>query len=226
MRKPEAIIFDMDGTLFKTETLLIPAHDRLFQRLKEEGYYEGETPPVEIMLGSLGMLLEDIWKRVLPDASDAARARADELLIEEEIAGLKGTDSELYPGVAQTLAELKKHGVKLFVASNGLEPYIEAVVDAHGLREYFDGLYSAGGHQTSSKVDLVKLLLTEHDIEYAWMVGDRSSDVEAGKKNDLKVIGCAYAGFGRDEELKDADVLINDFDEILTMYKETAFLTA
>ncbi|MOA70685.1 bifunctional 5'-methylthioadenosine/S-adenosylhomocysteine nucleosidase/phosphatase [compost metagenome] len=50
------------------------------------------------------------------------------------------------------------------------------------------------------------------------MVGDRSSDVEAGKKNGQTVIGCAYAGFGNGTELQGADVLITNFDELLDLY--------
>ena len=89
MKRPQAMIFDMDGTLFKTETLLIPATARLFARLQNEGLYDGPVPTNEAMLSSLGMLLDDIWKRVIPTASDEARARANELLLEEELAGLK-----------------------------------------------------------------------------------------------------------------------------------------
>lgn len=52
------------------------------------------------------------------------------------------------------------------------------------------------------------------------MVGDRSSDVEAGKMNHQTVIGCAYAGFGRDEELAGSDALISEFAELLRLYEE------
>lgn len=90
LRKPEAMIFDMDGTLFQTETLLLPAYHQLFDTLRAEGHFEGETPPEERMLGSLGMLLEDIWKVVMPEASVAAHRRADELLLQLEIEGLDG----------------------------------------------------------------------------------------------------------------------------------------
>ena len=53
--------------------------------------------------------------------------------------------------------------------------------------------------------------LDEHDIRDAWMVGDRSSDVEAGKENGQTVIGRRYAGFGGEQELKGSDVVIHSF---------------
>lgn len=218
--RPEAMIFDMDGTLFQTETVLLPAYHKLFDTLRSEGLYTSPTPPQERLLGSLGMLLEDIWKVVMPDGSPQAHARANELLLQLELEGLAGGETLLYPEVKETLEELHRRGVKLFVASNGLEHYISGIVETHGLAALFDGLYSAGKHGTLSKVDLVKLLLDENGVKSAWMVGDRSSDVEAGKKNGLCAVGCAYAGFGNDEELKGADVLISSFAELIKLYEE------
>lgn len=220
LNKPEAMIFDMDGTLFKTETLLLPVFHQLFDQLREEKLYAGETPSEELMLSCLGMLLEDIWKKVIPNHGEAVHRRADELLLELELDGLKRLDTELYPQVAQTLKQLKQHGVRLFVASNGLEHYVKGVADAHGILPLFDGLYSAGEYKTATKVDLVKLLMDNHQVDSAWMVGDRSSDVEAGKKNGQTVIGCAYAGFGQGQELAGADVLIHSFEELVTLYDE------
>ncbi|MCJ8010165.1 HAD hydrolase-like protein [Paenibacillus sp. KQZ6P-2] len=222
LKRPEAMIFDMDGTLFQTESVLLPAYHKLFDTLRSEGLYTAPTPPEERMLGSLGMLLEDIWKVVMPDGSEEAHNRANELLLQLELEGLAGGETLLYPEVKETLEALHEQGVKLYVASNGLEHYISGIVDTHELAKLFDGLYSAGKHGTLSKVDLVKLLLEENHVKSAWMVGDRSSDVEAGKKNELGVIGCAYAGFGNHEELKGSDVLISSFSELLKLYEEAA----
>ncbi|OOC63007.1 HAD family hydrolase [Paenibacillus ihbetae] len=218
--KPEAMIFDMDGTLFQTETLLLPAYHKLFDILREEGHYEGETPAEELMLSCLGMLLPDIWKKVLPDGTPEAHRRADELLLQLELEGLKNEAAVLYPGVKETLEELRRRGVRLFVASNGLEHYVKGIAEARGIMPLFEGIYSAGEHQTSTKVDLVRLLLDQHDIGQAWMVGDRSSDVEAGKENGQTVIGCHYAGFGADQELKGADVVIHSFSQLLRLHDQ------
>ncbi|MFF2480624.1 HAD family hydrolase [Paenibacillus sp. NPDC058071] len=211
--KPEAIIFDMDGTLFETETLLRSVHERLFATLREEGLY-GETPPIEHVLACLGMLLDDIWRNLMPDSSEAARERANELFLQYEVEDLIAGKGSLYPNTAETLRQLKAQGIKLFVASNGLESYVKEVAKYRGIADLFEGLYSAGEFQTSSKVDLVRRLLEDHGIRSAWMVGDRSSDVEAGKRNELIVIGCAYAGYGRDSELDGSDALISGMAEL------------
>lgn len=44
--------------------------------------------------------------------------------------------------------------------------------------------------------------------------------MEAGVENGQTVIGCAYAGFGREDELKGSSALLNDFTELLTLYKQ------
>ncbi|WP_405173816.1 HAD family hydrolase [Paenibacillus sp. FSL H8-0260] len=218
LNKPEAIVFDMDGTLFQTESLLLPAYHKMFDILREEGLYVGPTPPEERILGCLGMLLADIWKNVMPEADEAVHRRADELLLQLEIEGLEAGGTLLYPQVVETLTALKERGVKLFVASNGLEDYIHSIVVVHELKALFEGLYSAGGQGTATKTELLRILLDNHGISSAWMVGDRSSDVQAGKGNGQTVIGCAYAGFGRQDELKGSDVIITSFDELVDLY--------
>jgi phosphoglycolate phosphatase len=218
LKRPEAIVFDMDGTLFQTESLLLPAYHKMFDILREEGLYAGPTPPEERILGSLGMLLDQIWKNVMPEAGENVHRRADELLLQLEIEGLKAGGTLLYPQVVQTLVALKERGVRLFVASNGLEDYIHSIVVVHELKALFEGLYSAGGQGTATKTELLRILLDNHGIGSAWMVGDRSSDVEAGLGNAQTVIGCAYAGFGKQDELKGSDVIITSFEQLLVLY--------
>jgi phosphoglycolate phosphatase len=215
--QPEAMIFDLDGTLFKTETSIIPAYHAAFEQLRQEGLFSGETPPDERILGSLGMLLEQIWENVMPEASQETRSRADELLLHYQVEGLKKGIGELYPEVESTLKELHQRGIRLFTASNGLETYVKKVIEYKGLSSLFEGLYTAGEFNTRSKVDLVRLLLERYRIGSAWMIGDRSSDVEAGKENGLTVIGCNYGGFSKPDELEGSNVIITSFSELASL---------
>ncbi|MFC3798405.1 HAD family hydrolase [Cohnella sp. GCM10012308] len=216
---PEAMLFDLDGTLFRTETLLKEVHRRVFATLREEGLYIAPEPPVERLLGSLGMLLEHIWQKVMPDGSQAAQDRANELLLQYELEELENGRGELYEGVPEVLGELKSRGVRLYVASNGLEDYVKEVPRLRGIGDLFEGFYSAGEYATSSKVELVRLLLEQSGAKSAWMVGDRHSDVEAGKGNGLFTVGCDYAGFRREGELDEADVRIASFSELLELVR-------
>jgi len=217
LQKPAAMIFDLDGTLFQTETIVIEAFHLTYAKLREENLYHGDVPADQDILGCLGMLLEHIWERLMPNASLEVRERANVLMHEYENELLDRGQGKLYPGVAETLQALKDQGIRLFVGSNGLEGYVKDVTRIMGIDHIFEGLYSAGEYQTATKVDLVRILLENHQVPTAWMVGDRSSDIEAGKKNQITAIGCDYAGFRKSGELEGADAIITSFDELLNL---------
>lgn len=209
-----AVLFDMDGTLLQTEKLATPAFIRTFEDLRDQKLWDGPTPTERELTNVLGMTLDQVWKTLLPDASHDVRHKADRLMLEHEHNLLKEGVTDLYPGVRHVLQELKKHGAALFVASNGLEGYIDSVCNYFDLKPFFTDLYSAGRFQTKSKNDLVKKLLTDYQIQQAVMVGDRHSDIEAGRANGLKTIGCDF-GFANPGELDQADVIVQQFEAIL-----------
>jgi phosphoglycolate phosphatase len=213
MTIPYAVLFDMDGTLLQTEKLAIPAFQKTFADLRERGLWDGQTPGEDKLTNVLGMTISQLWETLLPDASEETRAIADRFMLENEILLLKQDVTDLYPGVREQLHELHKKGVSLFVASNGLEEYIDAVCEHFSLKPLFTDLYSAGRFHTKAKSDLVAKLLKDYRIENGVMVGDRHSDVEAGKTNGLFTIGCDF-GFARPGELDQADIVIRQFDEL------------
>ncbi|MFC4075454.1 HAD hydrolase-like protein [Salinithrix halophila] len=212
------IIFDMDGTLFQTEKVAVPAFHRTFQRLNEEGLYTGERPDDSQVQSVFGMTQADIWENLLPGSSDSVKEQADRWWLEDELDCLKEEMGALYPGVEETLRELDGRGWRLFVASNGLGPYIRGVIRTFSLEDLIEEGYSAGEHAIGEKDRLVGKLMKEQGIDSGYMVGDRSSDVRAGKANGLTVIGCRYAGFpqfGEGDELTGADGVIDAFPQLL-----------
>ncbi|MFC3798397.1 hypothetical protein [Cohnella sp. GCM10012308] len=60
----------------------------------------------------------------------------------------------------------------------------------------------------------MRLLFERSERKSAWTVGDRHSDVEAGKGNGLFTVGCDYAEFRREGELEVADVRIASFSKL------------
>lgn len=210
-----AVLFDMDGTLLQTEKLATPAFLRTFDDLRKQQLWDGRTPTESELTNVLGMTLEDLWKTLLPDANHEVKLVADRLMLQHELDLLKEGITDLYPGVREVLRELKSKDVSLFVASNGLEKYIDAVCEHFGLKAVFTDLYSAGRFQTKSKNDLVSQLINDYAIQQAVMVGDRRSDVEAGKANQLLTIGCDF-GFAKPGELEQADQIITQFDQLIT----------
>lgn len=216
----EAFIFDLDGTLFQTDLVAVPAFHRTHRRLQEQGLYQGNPPTDEQVKSVFGMTPDGVWERLMPGASDEAKKIADDWWLQDELDCLAEGMGELYPGVDRGLEVIHRQGFRLFVASNGRDPYVRGVLRAFGISSWFTGIYSAGEREVFDKNRLVALLMKEHQVNSGWMVGDRSSDVQAGKANGLTVIGCRYAGFPRfsdRKELEGADRLIDSFSELLTL---------
>jgi phosphoglycolate phosphatase len=214
-----AVIFDMDGTLIKTEEVALPAFKKTFQDLKEEGLFNGGIPEDHELTSVFGMTLEEIWNKLLPGQAEEVMKKADQLMLQHELMILKKGGIHLYPGVKETLLKLKNEEIPLFVASNGLDEYIRGICECFQITEWFSDLYSAGRFQTESKDDLVAKLLSDFHIERAIMVGDRKSDIQAGIANRLFTVGCQY-GFSDSGELAGADAIITDFTELWPIVKQ------
>ncbi|MDR6226999.1 HAD family hydrolase [Desmospora profundinema] len=223
--KPD-LIFDMDGTLFQTEKVAVPAFHRTFRRLKEAGFSVREAPDERAIQAVFGLTLHDIWERLLPGTEKNVRETADSWWLEEELKGLEQGMGELYPGVEATLHRLHRNGHRLFIASNGLGPYIRGILQTFHLAPLFTAVYSAGEQGIGEKERLVEKLIKEHAVHHGVMIGDRSSDVRAGKMNNLWVVGCRYAGypqFGRGDELDGADFILSSFEDLEGWLKEAAW---
>ena len=210
----KAAMFDMDGTLLHTEHVAIPAFNATFEEMKKQGLYNGPTPPGEMLLAQLGKTLDKIWEALLPDTSVEVHLQADKIMLAKEIELISQGKSVFYPQVLETLTELKKRGYAIFVVSNGLEEYIDAIVHYSGFSNLFTDLYSAGRFNTKTKTELLAKLLADYpNITEPYMIGDRHSDIEAGKGNNIPTIGCLF-GYGDMDELKDSDYFAKSFPEI------------
>lgn len=216
-----AVFFDMDGTLLQTENVALPAAADAFEHLKQEGLYEGEVPTREQILNVFGMTVEQIWNTLMPGASDEVKEKANALMLHYEVERLKRKEGKLYDHVVQVLDNITERGIPVFVVSNGEEAYIEAVVENTGLTHLFTDLYSAGRFRTKTKNDLVAKLLADYRIQHAIMIGDRHSDVEAGKVNGLYTIACDF-GFASAGELDEADECVTSFSQILSLVDKYA----
>ncbi|KYP79659.1 HAD family hydrolase [Ferroacidibacillus organovorans] len=217
-REGNLYIFDMDGTLFRTEGLAVKAFRETFVRLEARGV----KCPMDVtdgeIVGTFGRVHEEIWevlysRRLTKDELEVA----DAILLEEELALLKRGYGKLYDCVESTLETLTKEGAICAVASNGQQRYIEGIADHFGISRYFKGgLLSAGGMRVAQKADLVGALLKENPHKHAMMVGDRSSDIAAGMAHGIHTVACQY-GFGSLEEWRMADDQVHRFDEILNL---------
>lgn len=208
-----AFIFDMDGTLFRTEMILEVSLEDTFNHLRSQKLWTGETP-IQKYRNIMGVPLPVVWKNLLPDHSDSVRENANDLFHVKLIENIRANRGALYPNTTELLECLRSKGHRVFVASNGQIEYLKAIMDVYHLDRWICECFSIQHIETQSKTDLVKLLLMKHSIKSGALVGDRLSDFKAAKLNNLYSIGCKFY-FAQEKELAEADWVINDFNELI-----------
>lgn len=215
-----AIVFDLDGTLFYTQTVAMPAYRETFAQLHREGLTSLPLPPDEVLNAGYGYTWREIWERLLPGHGDDLQSKANRYMEQHELRIIKSGVGRLYPDVAETLAFLADRGYFLAVASNGAQNYVEAVLESSGIRHHFRVVAAASAYDTTDKADLVRIVLDRLGCRSGFMVGDRSSDVAAGRANRLTTIGCTY-GYGHPRELVGCDARIDRFSELLRVVENS-----
>ena len=115
-------------------------------------------------------------------------------------------ENELYPGIKELLGNLKRHGVRILLASSKPELYARKILEHFQLLPFFDFVAAATMDDTrSKKTDVVRYALVSCGIspDRAVMIGDRHHDIEGAKDNALESIGVLW-GYGSREELSAA----------------------
>ena len=210
----KAIIFDMDGTLFQTNLILEPALEATFDVLRKNGYWVGETP-IEKYREIMGVPLGVVWETLCPEHKEEQRIQSNRIFQEKLISLIEMNKGALYKGVEETLCALSKH-YPLYIASNGQQAYLDAIVKIFKLDRYVERVYSIDRIATGNKSELVTLVKEENNINSGFVVGDRSSDILAAKDNHLLSIGVRF-DFAQEDELSLADYIVDSFGELLPL---------
>jgi phosphoglycolate phosphatase len=195
------LIFDLDGTLFHTETVMVPAAREAFEA-------HGLTPPDDAEICSfIGRTSAEYsaWLRTLCPPDDAQQILRTTAERELKLIGERG---RLYPGVPEALADLRAAAAKLAVCSNGSGRYVETVLAAQGIDGFFDVVRFRRPDDTSKSQMAGELLglLRGGPRQPGVVIGDRHDDVESARANGLLAVGCAY-GYGANGELDAADAV-------------------
>ncbi len=202
------IIFDLDGTLYKTEEVSVPALQEAFSKF-------GITLSEKTILDQFGEPTDKIIENLVPKEKMDKRNHIKKAITEKEseMIPMKAT---LYDGVENLLNTLTQRGHKLAICSNGRYDYIEEVLKTTSIMKYFSSIKAHT--EDKSKADRIKELLLEFSVDDAIMVGDRYHDIEAAKNASVKSIGALY-GYGG-EEAKKADFVIEEPEEILSILSD------
>lgn len=155
---------------------------------------------------------------------------ADHVLAEQALMGyrerfaVKGLyENHVFEGVAETLAELKRRGYRLFVATAKPTVYAKQILEHFDLAQYFSDIHGSelNGERTN-KAELIQYILEQQKLQadQCLMVGDREHDIFGARQNGIDTIAVNY-GYGSQEELALAQpkYQIDRFNQLLDYFK-------
>lgn len=199
------ILFDLDGTLTDPKI--------------------GITRSVQYALRALGIeepSLDKLEPFIGPPLADSFRefyGLNDEQIImavakyRERFAQQGIYENEIYPGISEMLAELKRKGKILAIASSKPTLFVEQILDHFDIRKHFDFIIGSNMDGTRGRKEEVveealrQMLPTEitpaEKKDTVVMVGDRKFDIEGAKAHGITSVGVSF-GYGSEKELEQA----------------------
>ena len=211
--RPDAIIFDLDGTLIDSAADLTDTLNRLLLehkcgRLTVEGV-RGMIGDGVAALVCRGFAA--VGKRLEASEHRALTRRFLEIYIDPRRDHL----AKAYPGVAETLEVFASAGIRMGVCTNKAQVATDLVLRDAGLTQFFSAVI---GQDTAPapKPDAAHVLAVWSALERpksAVMVGDSVNDLRAGKAAGLPVVLVTY-GYGSPEALAAADGRVDRFDRL------------
>lgn len=205
MEKLQAILFDLDGTLWDSSEGVLKSWNQVLAQHPE--CERGEITQEELN-GCFGLPMTEIAVRLFPKQTKEGQQSMMEECCRVENDYLRQHGGILFPKLEETLALLHKE-YKLYVVSNCQMGYIESFIEAHGLAQYFDDI-ECWGNNLLPKGENNKLIMARNHITRAVYVGDTAGDEQSARVAGIPFIYCAY-GFG---ESVVPDYTVQSFDEL------------
>lgn len=203
----DAVVFDLDGTLFDAEEGIISS---VVKAMKEMGL---EIPQGAQLRQVVGPPLRYSFHDLLNVPSERLDEAADRYAHIFRSEGMYRYS--VYPGIRTMLRVLKENGIYVALASSKPRDLCEHILRHYGLRHFFDRVIGeTDSHAKLGKPEMIRRALPEH-YERAAMVGDRLYDMEGAKAAGVDGVGAVY-GCGSVEELQNAGatLLVSDADEL------------
>ncbi|HOW69250.1 MAG TPA: beta-phosphoglucomutase [Phycisphaerae bacterium] len=182
------VIFDLDGVLVTTDELHYQAWRQVADR---EGIYFDRTINHQLRgvsrMESLEIILERAGRAYTPEEKSALANRKNHLY-RELLRTL--TAADVLPGVQALLAELRRRGIRLAVASSSKNAPL--ILSRVGLKDAFDAV-ADGNDITHSKPDPEVFLLAAERLgllpEECLVVEDAAAGIEGGRRAGMAVFG-------------------------------------
>lgn len=203
----ESLIFDIDGTLWDSRTLVAEGYNI---QLEREGLSH-LCVTAEDLKPLFGKVMTQIADVIFASIPKEDRYDLMQRCMATENRHLHENPCHIgYPGIRETMEKLSKQ-YRLFIVSNSQRGYPELCMEKLGIGDFITG-HLCFGDTGTSKGKTIRALMERHNIENCAYIGDTQGDYEATLEAGVPFIWCTY-GFGKPEGY---DRKIEQFADLLT----------
>lgn len=197
--KFKTVIFDFDGTVADTIEAGVGIYNSIAQQKGYAQITEGNQLTLRTMqpraaIQKLGIKLYELPAMVLKIRNGLKR---------------RISDLPMYPGIFETIVAIKKSGHKIFLLSSNSKENIIEFLNKNSMN-IFDGMHC--GSSIFGKAQNLKQLIKENNLrrDEAVYVGDEIRDIEAAKKEQIKIISVTWGLNSKEGLLKNKPDFITD----------------
>lgn len=195
MKKFTCIIFDLDGTLTRTNELIFATFNYVAQK------YMGMTYSAKEITGMFGPP-EDIAIERLVGKEKIGEAMDDFYAYYE---AHHPRLAEMYDGIREMLEYLKSRGVILAIFTGKGKRSTIISLDLIGIKDLFDIIISGSdvvNHKPSSEGIRKVIKKFGLEPEEVLMVGDSVSDVKAAKEAGVEIAAVLWDSYGKENVMR------------------------
>lgn len=209
------IILDFDGTLCDTRKTIVRTLRMTMEKLCLPVAAE------DVCAGTIGLPLSESFRSIFPSLTAGQADECAEVYRDIFEKNKKLLVPTVFPGVAETLRELRRRGFTLSIASSRSNRSLMDFVETFGFDKEVS-LVLGADNVTKAKPDPEPVLLTLRELGFrvgeTLVVGDMPFDILMGRRAGARTCGVTYGNASR-EELADsgADYIIDDFASLLTL---------
>jgi phosphoglycolate phosphatase len=213
VRELRAAIVDLDGTLVDTLHDFVVALNGTLQAL---GLRNVDAAFVERAIGKGSEhLIRATLAEVRADAGLYERAWA---LYQQHYERINGAHADVFDGVPQGMARLKRRGLRLACLTNKPTAFAIELLRRKGLAKGFDVVFGGDAFERRKPDPLPLLKCCEAlgtSPPETLMIGDSRNDAEAARAAGCPVVLVTY-GYNHGEPVRgvDADAFVDRLDEI------------
>ena len=209
------VLFDLDGTLLDSAQEICNSANYILKRFSAKEYSVEEIRPL------IGLPAKEIF----------INAGIDENInnvIEDfrnHLGETGGDPKYIYPGVIQGLAEIKKIGIPMVVATNKPTELAIRVLERSGLLHYFDLVQGSDNLPNKPEPDILKTAAQKvgSAISSTWMVGDSYVDIKASKAAGCISVGVIYhQDYAQSMIVETPDFLVSSIIELSQVIEKNA----